>query len=153
VKHFLADEHARSQTQKRGGGISHQSLDAPSTTSLPGIQIADDSILPPDAAFDHHWALAVLDRALARVEGDCRNDEKLKQFQMLQPWLAGGSDQPQSEAAFQLGLSEAATRVAIHRLRQKFRDAVRAELAQTVGPGISIDEELQHLFSALSNAR
>lgn len=151
VKHFLSDQRAYAQRQKRGGGGAHVSLDAPGTdSSLPGIQVADDKAIPPDEAFDRHWANAVLARALARLEADSVSDGKVKQFEILQPWLAGGADQPQAEAAFQLGMSESAVRVAIHRLRQRFRKAVLAELAQTVGPEIPVQDEMQHLFAALS---
>ncbi len=155
VKHFLSEQRAHAHRQKRGGGVPHHSLDAPplpssaSGSSAPGLQVADESTLPPDAAFDRLWATAVLARALSQLEEACRTEGKGRQFEILQPWLAGGADRPQSDAAFQLGLSESATRVAIHRLRQKFKGAVRSELAQTVGPGISVNEELQHLFSAL----
>lgn len=155
VKHFLSEHHAFGQREKRGGGVAHQSLDEPRQTREDGTantQIADESTLSPDAAFDRHWANAVLARALAKVEADCAAKGKAKHFQILQPWLAGGADQPQAEAALQLGLSASATRVAIHRLRQQFRGAVRSELAHTVGPGISVNEELQHLFAALGGS-
>ncbi len=155
VKHFLSEQRARAGRQKRGGGIPHQSLDAPerhfqAETSAPGLQVADLSATAPDQAFDRLWATAVLARALTRLEQDCQGEGKGRHFEILQPWLAGGADQPQSEAAFQLGFSESATRVAIHRLRQRFRGAVRSELAQTIGPGITVDEELRHLFAALT---
>ena len=153
VKHFLSDQRAHAQRQKRGGGIPHDSIEASgsdSDSSLPGFQVADDKTVPPDEAFDRLWANTVLARGLARLEADCVADGKVKQFEVLQPWLAGGADQPQADAAFQLGMSESAVRVAIHRLRQRFRKAVLAELAQTVGPGISVQEEMQHLFAALS---
>lgn len=149
VKHFLADQHAYAQRQKRGGGRVPESLDA-SDSSFPGIQVADENAVPPDEAFDRLWATAVLERSLGRLEKTCASEGKEKQFEVLQPWLAGGSDRPQAEAAFDLGMSESSVRVAIHRLRQRFRKAVLAELAQTVGPEIPVQEEMQHLFAALS---
>lgn len=157
VKHFLSEHQAYLSRQKRGGGIPHQSLDAPppgapADTSAPGLQVADPAAMLPDDAFDRHWATTVLERALKRVEDSMAADGKEKQFEILQPWLAGGADEAQADAAMKLGLSGNATRVAIHRLRQKFKGAVRSELAQTVGPGIPVEEELQHLFAALGGA-
>lgn len=67
-----------------------------------------------------------------RLEADCVSEGKAKQFEILQPWLAGGADRPQADAAFELSMSESAVRVAIHRMRQRFRKAVLGELAQTV---------------------
>jgi RNA polymerase sigma-70 factor (ECF subfamily) len=158
VKHFLSAHRAHAERKKRGGGIEHQSLDAPSFSQDPNataanLQVADPNALSPDQAFDQLWANTVLERALDRLEKDCQRDGKGQQFEVLQPWLAGGADRPQAEAAYRLGLSESATRVAIHRLRQKFRGAVRSELAHTLGPGISVKEELGHLFAALTPDR
>ncbi len=152
VKHFLAEHYAHEGRQKRGGGVAHQSLDAPNPntdSSAPGLQVADDDALQPDLAFDRHWALTVLARALTKLEKACEVEGKARQFAILQPWLAGGGEQLQADAAFKLGISEAATRVAIHRLRQRFRKCLRSELSQTLAPGICVDEELRHLFSAL----
>ena len=152
VKNYLAEQHAYSQRQKRGGGVDHQSLDAPypnTESSAPGLQVADRDTLPPDLAFDRLWAHTVLERALANLESTFQSEGKAEHFATLEPWLAGGADRTQAEAAFDLGLSESAVRVAIHRLRQRFRNSVRAELAHTVATGESIEEELQHLFSAL----
>lgn len=112
--------------------------------------MANEKAVPPDEAFDRLWANAVLARSLGRLEADCVSEGKAKQFEILQPWLAGGADRPQADAAFELGMSESAVRVAIHRMRKRFRKAVLGELAQTVGPDIPVQEEMQHLFAALS---
>ena len=155
VKHFLSEQHAFATRQKRGGTIPHVSLDAlgTETTSTPGLQVVDTTTLPPDEAFDQQWALAVLDRALKRLERDCETEGNGQQFTVLQPWLAGGADTTQAEAAFQLGLSESTVRVVIHRLRQRFRKAVLAELAHTISPAVSAQDEMQYLFTALSSGR
>ncbi len=154
VKHFLSEQQSYHRRQKRGGAIPHQSLDSPhpgvSEDTHPGIQVPDDATLPPDSAFDRHWAHTVLERALARLESDCIAEGKGHHFTVLQPWLTAAADIPQADAAKALGLSDAAIRVAIHRLRQRFRGALRTELAQTIGPHITVEEELQHLFGALS---
>jgi len=154
VKHFLAEHHAKSNRQKRGGGVPHESLDDPGSPggsdSSPGLQVADGSLPAPDEAFDRHWAHTVLERALARVESRCAAEGKAKQYEVLQPWLAGGTDTPQADAARELGMSDSAVRVAIHRLRDRFRSELRSELSQTIGPNVTVEEELQHLFRSLA---
>lgn len=115
-----------------------------------GLQIADSSVEAPDAAFDRQWALTVLARALATLEAGLRDSGKGLQFDTLKPWLtADGDATPQSEAAAILGLSEEAIKVAIHRLRKRFRDAVKAEIAQTVSDSGNVREELDALMAAL----
>ena len=89
-------------------------------------------------------------RALGIVESELASAGKAAQFTTLKPWLTGESIAlPQAVAAEQLGLSEAAVKVAIHRLRQRFREAVKAEIAQTVPDGADIDDELRHLLAVL----
>lgn len=152
VKHFLLDHYAREGRQKRGGDVQHESIDAPNPqtgSSAPGLQVADPDAVQPDHAFDRNWALTVLEHALTRLEKDCEAEGKGNQFSVLQPWLAGGTDQLQADAAVKLGIGESATRVAIHRMRQRFRASVQSELSQTLAPGISVDEEMRHLLSAL----
>lgn len=151
VKHFLAEAYARQGRDKRGGHAFHQSLDAgdKGDSMAPAARIPDPGAVPPDEAFDRHWAHTVLDRALIRLEKACDAEGRHQQFEVLQPWLAGGTDQTQAEAGSLLGLGESATRVAIHRLRRRFRECVRAELAQTLAPGISVDDEMRYLLDAL----
>ena len=152
VKHFLAEQNARERRQKRGGDIVHESLDAPNPntgSTAPGLQVADPDAVMPDEVFDRHWAHTVLDRALIKLENEYDANGKIRQFTVLQPWLAGGADQPQADAAAELEMNESALRVAVHRLRKRFRQCVRAELSQTLAPGISVDEEMRHLMSAL----
>lgn len=151
VKHFLAEQYHHGQRLKRGGGVIHESLDTAQEgdSTAPGLRLPDATTLTPDAAFDRHWAHVVLDRALAKLEADCAAEGKATHFAVLQPWLASGAETTQAEAAMELGMSETAVRVAIHRLRQRFRASLLAELAQTVAPGVSIEEELKHLLAAL----
>ncbi len=152
VKHFLSEQRAHEKRQKRGGEVTHQSLEsspAPNASTAPGLQVADSSTPSPDAAFDRLWAYTLLERALGRLEAECQVEGKAKLFTVLQPWLAGGDPQSQAEAAMELGLSENATRMAIHRLRQRYRSGLRKELSHTMAPGFSVDEEMRHLFAAL----
>jgi RNA polymerase sigma-70 factor (ECF subfamily) len=153
VKHFLADVHDHEHRLKRGGGAAPDSLDAPtSTETATGIQVADPAATPADQVFDRQWALAVIDHALKALEGELAAAGKREQFNLLQPWLvgdaAGGS---QADTARHLGLSEGALKVVVHRLRKRFRDLVRAEIAQTVGDPATVQDELRYLVEVLSH--
>ena len=155
VKHFLADESKRKASEKRGGGREPVSFEAaegnevgPSTQAE--VRKADATEPPDDAFFDRHWAYAVLGRALKQLEESVENRE---QFEVLKPWLGGNRSGAlsQADAAARLEMSEGAVKVAIHRLRQRLRALVKAEVAQTVeaGNGGEISIELDYLIRAL----
>lgn len=152
LKHFLSNHRLHDSREKRGGQVIHQPLAGESDTS-PGLEttIPDPAAPWPDAAFDREWALNILGRAFEVMKRECAASDGLQEFETLKPWLTGGNDgRSQAEAAGELGMSEGAVRVAIHRLRRQFRKLVRAEVAQTVdGPG-DVDEEMRHLIEALS---
>ncbi len=143
VKHFLSHAREREQSLKRGGGREIHPLDAASDA-------VPDPALPPDAAFDRHWALTLLSRALNSLEDQFTADGKAETFKTLKPWLTGDADTPQSTAATALGLSDTAVKVAIHRLRQRFRQQLRTELATTLDSAEMVEEEMGHLFAALA---
>jgi RNA polymerase sigma factor (sigma-70 family) len=150
LKRFAADQRDRAHAVKRGGGQIHAVIDSDSEQTGAGLQIADASVEAPDAAFDRQWALTVLARALVTLESELRDSGKGLQFDTLKPWLTADADAaPQSEAAAKLGLSDEAVKVAIHRLRKRFRDAVKAEIAQTVSEVGNVREELDALMAAL----
>jgi len=151
LKHFLADERAHAQRLKRGGGIAPISLEATAgTDTSPGLQVADPGAANRDALFDREWALTIMDRALAELQNEFATAGKFGQFEALKPWLIGDASAPsQAEAARRLELTEGAVKVMIHRLRKRFRESVRTEIAQTLrDPGL-VDEELGHLIEAL----
>ena len=142
----LAHERERARTLKRGGGRSDVPLDA----------LADAGPVSPgaDPDFDRDWARAVLARALARLEEEQSDERRRAVFAALKSFLAADGDAASYAAAgAPLGLSEGAVKVAVHRLRQRFRTALRAEVAETVAdperPG-SVDEELDALLRALT---
>ena len=98
-----------------------------------GLQIADPSGLVPDAFFDRQWALAVMERALNSVAETFKETGKERQVEHLKPWLVGDSDGlSQAESARELDITPGALKVAIHRLRKRFREVVQREIAQTV---------------------
>ncbi len=152
LKHFLADQRKHERRLKRGGGVIAESLDATGEAGGPEpLQVADPSAPGPESAFDREWALAVMGRALAVLQQEFVAGGKGGQFEMLKAWLVGESPaMSQADAARQLGMSEGAVKVVIHRLRKRFRDAVRAEIAQTLREPSQVDEELRHLIEALA---
>ena len=150
VKHFLADVRDHERRLKRGGGQALEPLVAETDTS-PGLQIPDPSGTPPDTYFDRHWALALMDRALNAVADEFKAAGKQEQIDALKPWLVGETDAlSPADAARRLGMNEGAVKVAIHRLRKRFRDAVRLEIAQTVPDSAHVDEELRYLIEVLA---
>jgi RNA polymerase sigma factor (sigma-70 family) len=151
LKHFLTDHRKHEQRLKRGGGVQAESLDVAADSDGPDArQVADPSAPSPEASFDRDWALALMARALDAVEKEFATG-KADQFHTLKPWLMGEApSMSQTEAARRLGLSEGAVKVAVHRLRKRFRDAVRSEIAQTLRDPSLVDEELHHLIAALA---
>ncbi|MEO8350787.1 MAG: sigma-70 family RNA polymerase sigma factor, partial [Chthoniobacteraceae bacterium] len=94
--------------------------------------------------------LAIIERSLALLESECAAAERSTQFAALKPWLMpAASDSPQADLANTLGLSEGAAKVAIHRLRRRFRDTVRHEVAQTLHNPADLDDEMRYLVAAL----
>jgi RNA polymerase sigma factor (sigma-70 family) len=152
VKHFLADQHDRTNAAKRGGGQVPLPLEAGSTgDTTVALQIPDPAATVPDTFFDRQWALTILDRALAALAAEHQAAGKSTQFETLKPWLTGDTEQlSQAEAARRLDLNEGALKVAIHRLRKRFSELVKAEIAQTVGTGTNVQSELNYLLEVLS---
>lgn len=150
VKRFAADQRERAGAFKRGGGREQVSLQSGGTDTEPGLQVEDAQAMAPDEAFDREWAMTLLARALTTLEQTLVVKGKADHFAVLKPWLTlAAEDQPQAAAAARLGISEAAVKVAIHRLRQRFREAVRLEIAQTMHTPEAVDEELGALRAAL----
>jgi RNA polymerase sigma factor (sigma-70 family) len=136
VKHFLSDARDHDRRLKRGEGKTPLALDE---------AMVDAQVLPPDREFDRRWAFTVLDRALAALGND-----KMEHFEVLKPWLTGDSkDLSQAHAAKELGISEGAVKVAIYRLRRRFRELVKAEIAQTLNDPAQVHNELAALIEAI----
>ena len=147
VKHFLANHRRDAAREKRGGGAEHVAFGEGTDTS-PGVDVTDATALPPDSTFDREWALALVERALASLENE---SDDPAHFAALKPWLTpAASPKTQSEIAAQLGLSEGALKVAIHRLRRRLREIIRAEIAQTLHDPADLADEMRHLVAALA---
>lgn len=147
VKHFLSHRREAMLRLRRGGGETPISMDAEGTPPL-----ADASQLSPDAAFDREWALTVLSLAMEALRREQTAEGKGEAFERLQPWLSGeAAHGDQSALAEALGMNVNTLKAATHRLRQRFRALVRAEIASTLEDESAVDEEMQVLFSALRN--
>jgi RNA polymerase sigma-70 factor (ECF subfamily) len=154
LKHFLANHRRDANREKRGGGAVVESIDSGTSETSPGLQVADPGAAANDAWFDRHWGLAVMERGLARVRESFEQSGKSEQFEVLQPWLMGDPEgRTHADAAGQLGMTPAAVKVAVHRLRQKFGEAIRREIADTVDTEEEIAGELRYLIEVLQASR
>lgn len=147
VKHFLANEWDKLRAQKRGGGRTVVPID---TAILETSSAAFASSESADSLFDKRWALTLLDRTMERLRSEYVESGKDTVFEHLRETLtADRTSIPYSRIAVDLHSSEGAVKVAVHRLRQRYRELLRAEIADTVaGPG-AVDEEFRYLLSAL----
>lgn len=143
--HYLADLHDHARAEKRGAHLLPP-LDTAATEAA--LNSAACAHLAPDRAFDRAWALTLLDTVAGRLRSEYRDPS---QIDALLPCLAGRTaGTPHAALAAKLGLSEPAVRVALHRLRQRYRQLLRDEVAQTVAQTDDIDVELRHLLAALA---
>jgi RNA polymerase sigma factor (sigma-70 family) len=150
LKHFLANAHDRAGRQKRGGGVAPLSLDWQDGETRYQIDPADR--LTPDKLYDRAWAMTLLKTVLARLGTECAATGKDKLFEQLKPFLTmDNADIPQSTVAAGLGLNEGAARMAVHRLRKRYRELLRQEIAQTLSEPADLEEEMRALFQAFSD--
>ncbi len=149
LKHFLANEWDKAGRQKRGGGMPHLSLDWQQADERFQAELPDHD--SPDRIFDREWALALLEQVIARLKAECCSEGRGQLFDQARGYLMLGEDAiPYAEAARNLGLEEGAVRVAVHRLRKRYRKLLRAEVAETVNDPDQVHEELRSLRSALA---
>src|SRR5688500_12847507 len=149
VKHFLSNHTEAARAQKRGGGKPILSLDFPSAEAALQLEPADSQT--PDRLFDQQWALLLLDRILQRLADEFAAAGKAQHWPLLREFLTAGADHcPYADAGAQLGMSEAAVKMAIHRLRKRYKQLLRDEIGQTVAGPAEIDDEIRQLFSILA---
>jgi RNA polymerase sigma-70 factor (ECF subfamily) len=147
LDHFLISEWKRAMAEKRGGGREILSLDWAMGEKRFDLEPADATA--PDKAFDKQWATALLDKVLKELEGEYAGEKEM--FQALKQTLAGRREaQPYEDVAKRLGMSEGAVRVAVHRLRKRYRALLQSEIARTVSSPEEAKEELAYLFRTLS---
>jgi len=148
LSQFLVDQRERTSALKRGGGASFISLDEETPEDRYRLEVPDE--LTPEKLFERRWAQTILDRALARLRAESVVGGNEAAYEVLQVFEPGEQNTlSYAEAATRLGVSESAVKSMIHRMRQRHRELVREEIAQTVATISEIDDELRYLVSVL----
>jgi len=145
LKNYLAQQRDQSRAEKRGGDRQFLSLDAAEAESRLRTEPAHE--VTPETLFDQKWGVTVLAQALKSVEADYSRSGQARVFQQLHPFLQGDCARLAYRAAAEgLGLAEPAVRMAVTRLRRRYRDALRQAVAETVSDPKDIDDELRYLI-------
>ena len=154
LKHFLANEWHRKSAKKRGGGIVFVALDGDASERFESeAQRTASRECTPEEYFDRRWAHTVLERALARVRTRYEQTDQVAVFDALKPCLTQGKGEvPYAEVAAQTGMEEGAVKVAAHRLRRRYREAIREEIAQTVAAEDEVEGEFRYLREVLASS-
>ncbi len=150
LKYFLADEWAKLQAQKRGGGLMPVFLDAQTAEARYRLEPLD--LMDAEKLFERRWATALLDRVLARLEEEFSNTSQKRVFDELRVFLLG--EKPSAtyaQVASALQMTEGAVKVAVHRLRERFRELFREEVVHTLEDPGELNDEVRHLFSVLAS--
>jgi len=149
MNHFLTNEWKKAGAKKRGGGLQNVSLDWAAAEKRYDLEPADPS--SPDKAYEKQWAITLLDRALRALEEEYGRDHRAPLFAALKQTLVGSREsQPYDKLASEFGINEGAVKVAVHRLRKRYRELIRAEIADTVASAGEIDTEMRHLLAVLA---
>ena len=147
LKHFLANERRRTQTVKRGGGQRLLSLN---DTAEALYTQEPASNLTPERLYERRWALRLFERALGRLEEDYQAAGRQNVYQALKEFLSAEARNGEyAQVGQRLGMSQGAVAAAVHRLRQRYRDLVRDEIAQTVTDAAGLEDEMRSLLAAL----
>lgn len=148
LNHFLADEFDRATTRKRGGGQVFISLDQDVAEGRYRQELSAD--LTPEKLFERRWAQSIVEQALKRLRAEFGAETQPEAYGVLKAFEPGEQiTLSYAEAASRLGISESAVKSKVHRLRQRHRELIREEIAQTVSTATEIDEELRHLITVL----
>jgi RNA polymerase sigma factor (sigma-70 family) len=149
MSRFLSDEWDKLRAKKRGGNVTHLPLQLDTGETRYGHEPADNST--PEQCFERRWALTLLDTVLQRLRVEYEREGNKKIFATLHSTLVGGREQqPYEELAGHLDMNEGAVKVAVHRLRKRYRQLLREEIAETMAESEDVDEELHHLFAVLA---
>ena len=150
LKRFLANEWDKTQAQKRGGGKAPLSIDFEDAEGRYSLEPGHE--LTAQKVFERRWALTVLERSLAGVAEEFARSGRGDLFEALKVYLVGESGAPAyAEIASKLKMTEGAVKVAVHRLRERYRAALRREIAATVSSEEEVDQEIAELFAALGS--
>jgi RNA polymerase sigma factor (sigma-70 family) len=149
LKHFVANELDWARAEKRGGDYFISPLDLGSAESRYSLEPAHE--LTPEKVFEKQWALTLLNRVLTRLGEEFRSERKSRQFDLLKIFLTGEKVRGlYAQTAAELGMTEGALKVAVHRLRRRYRELLRKEIGLTVEGSDKIDEEIRYLLAAIS---
>lgn len=149
LKHFLANEWDRAQCLKRGGQVTHLSLDWQAAEDRYQLVLVDP--LSPDRLYDRTWAVTLLERVLGQLQVECEADGRAGLYTALKSFLTVDREAiPHARVAEQLGVSEGAVRVSVHRLRRRYRELLRQEIAQTLANPAQVQEEMRVLLGAFT---
>ena len=150
LKNFLANEWRRQQAAKRGGNEAIISFDAHTAEERYALEPATSD--NPQKLFEQAWAVAVLDQAIHLLQAEHAAAGKAQHFAELHVFLQGERGQRSyAEVGSRLAMSEGAVKVAVHRLRQRYRELLRSAVAHTIGDPLEVDAELRHLLHVLSD--
>jgi RNA polymerase sigma-70 factor (ECF subfamily) len=148
IQHYLSNERDHARALKRGGGISIVAMDALDAENRYSVEPVDD--MTPDRLFDRRWALAVLDQVLLRLRREYSGAEREKLFEAIKEFLTPQRERlAYARIAKELGMTEGAIKTAIHRMRRRYRDLLRDEIAQTVESPTQVEEEIAYLLNCL----
>ena len=148
LKNFVNNEWRRAATLRRGGGQVAMPFD---TTFAESRFATDNQSLGPDETYDEQWAFTLLDLTMKRLQGEFIAAGKPDEFAALKEYLmAARGEIDYAAAACELNVNEGAARVAVHRLRKRFREIYREEISQTLAEGADVEAELRHLAAALA---
>jgi RNA polymerase sigma-70 factor (ECF subfamily) len=148
-KRFIANEQDYAHRKKRGGDQQVFSLDAQDTEARFQSEPTDGTT--PESAFERHWAITLLQQVFEQLETEFVAEGKAKLWEELKPFVTGEKHgNSYADVSRRLELSEGATRVAVHRLRHRYRDLLRQEIADTVDSPEAVDDEIRHLFASLA---
>ena len=149
MNHFLANEWNRAHAQKRGGGATLLPLQWDDAETRYGHEPADNTT--PEQNFERRWAMALLEEVLRRLAEEYHQEGRAELFAELNPCLVGErATHPYAELATRLGVTEGTVKSAVHRMRQRYRQLLRDEIANTVAAPGEVDAELRHLLVVLS---
>jgi DNA-directed RNA polymerase specialized sigma24 family protein len=144
LNHFLAKEWRDGHALKRGGAVTFLPLDT--TGHEERLAAETPTTLPPEDLYDRQWALTLLDQAMSRVEREMKEADKANLFEAIKPFLVEPTpDGAYNPVAQRLGMTPRAVRMAVLRLRQRYRELVREAVAQTVTTPLELEEELRYL--------
>jgi RNA polymerase sigma-70 factor (ECF subfamily) len=150
LKNFLSDEWDKARAKKRGGGVPLLSLQFETGEAVYEIEPVNN--VSPDQIFERRWALTLLDNVIQKLQHEYEAENKGALYASLNPCLVGErTSLPYAELGERLGLTESAVKSAVHRLRARYRELLRLEIANTVASPADIDGELRYLFQVLSS--